>query len=315
MLPFIFNKKLSKNEKFSNHNFQTMELFALFFFKVFITILSLTMNIPVGIFAPFFVIGGFFGRFYSNLLGKIFTISEGNIYAIVGSACVMSGATHSISSAIIIFELTGQTSYIIPMLLSCLFANLTSQAIASSFFDVFLLMKNLPHLPSIKSSNLYLFNAKEIMSKELYSINLKKINVINSLDLLLNLPKKYAFSIPVLDDNRIIKYTIKPRKLLKYIFNLFENYKLNYDTEIQNKINSTIIFIKRKLGKKFPNFYLHMKHNFKKFFYTRKQKENLKQIKEKEIKELIKNFDILKEYAKSDKFVLQHFIDINDCIV
>ena len=57
MLPFIFNKKLSKNEIFSNHNFETMELLALFFFKVLITILSLTINIPVGIFAPFFVSG------------------------------------------------------------------------------------------------------------------------------------------------------------------------------------------------------------------------------------------------------------------
>ena len=180
------------------------------------------MNIPVGIFAPFFVIGGFFGRFYSNLLGNIFPISEYGIYAIIESASVISGATHSISSAIIIFELTGQTSYVIPMLVSCLFANLTSQAISSSFFDVFLLMKNLPHLPSIKSSNLYNFTAKEIMSKELYSIKIDKVNVINSLDLLLNIPKKYAFSIPVLDENRIIKNTVKPKKLLKYIEELKE---------------------------------------------------------------------------------------------
>jgi hypothetical protein len=237
------------------------------------------------------------------------------MYAIVGSACVMSGATHSISSAIIIFELTGQTSYIIPMLISCLFANLTSQAISSSFFDVFLLMKNLPHLPTIKSSNLYSLTADEIMSKELYSINLSEINVINSLDLLLNIPKKFAFSIPILDDNRIIKYTIKPGKLVKYIFNLFENYKLNYDPEIQNKIRTVIIFIRRKLGKKFPNFYSHLKHNLNKFFDSKKQKEIIKENKEKERKEIIKNFEFLKQFLISDKFILQHIIDINDDVL
>lgn len=313
MLPFIFNKKLSKNEKFSNHNFDTIELFLLFLFKVLITIISLTMNIPVGIISPFFVIGGFFGRFYNNLISKIFNTTEGNIYAIIGSACVMSGATHSISSAIIIFELTGQTSFIIPMLVSCLFANLTSQAISSSFFDVFLLMKNLPHLPSIKNSNLYNLTAKEIMGREIYSINTKKINVLNSLDLLLNIPKKYGYSIPILDENRIIKYTLKPSKLAKYITNLFEDYKLNYDTEIQNKINNVISFINRKkMGKKFPTFYMHLKHNIKKIFLTRKDKEQIKENKESEIKKLIKDFNFLRDYAKSDEFILQHFIDIED---
>lgn len=319
MLSYIFNTKMPKEIKYldeMNHSFRAVELLVLFCFKVLITVLSLTINMPVGIFAPFFLIGGYFGRFYANVIKYVFTISEESIYSIVGAACVMSGATHSISSAIIIFELTGQSSYIIPLLFSCLFSNLTAQALSTSFFDVFLLMKNLPHLPSIKPSKVYSYTAKHIMSSgNVFPIKLNKVNVINSLELLFKMPKKYAFSIPVVDENSAIKYTIKPRKLAKYVFHLFENFKLNYEPEIQNKIHLLISFIRRKLGKKFPSFWQYLKYNFRKIFMSELEKLRLKTQKEINEQDQKLNLEFLKEFAKTDDLILKHEIDFLDNII
>lgn len=315
MLSYIFDTNIPKDIKYlheiTQHS-EPIELLVLFSFKFLITILSLTINMPVGIFAPFFLIGGFFGRFYAVVIKLMFNISGESIYAMVGAACVMSGATHSISSAIIIFELTGQSSYIIPMILSCLIANLTAQALALSFYDVFLLMKNLPHLPSIKSSKLYSLTAGVMMSDFIYPIKINEINYINCLDLLYKMPKKYAFSIPIVDENNIIKYTIEPRKLAKYIFHLFENFKLNYEPEIQNKIFMVVNFIRRKLGKKFISFFGYLKHKIKKIFTTVKEKNRLK--KEKELNEFNLKYilDFLKDFSVNDNLILKHDIDIQD---
>ena len=315
MLSYIFGTNLPKEVKSLeeiNHHSEAIQLLVLFAFKFLITVLSLTINMPVGIFAPFFLIGGYFGRFYAHLLKYIFDISEESIYAIVGAACVMSGATHSISSALIIFELTGQTSYIIPLIFSCLIANLTSQALSTSFFDVFLLMKNLPYLPSIKSNVLYTYNAKLMMSNNIYPFEINKINCINSLELLFNIPKKYAFSIPVVNSKKIIKYTIKPKKLVKYIFHLYENFKLNYDPELQRKIFFIIKFIQRKLGKKYSSFFEYLKYKVRKIFISEKEKEILRLNKNLEEETLRLDLEFLKEYSINDNLILKHKIDIED---
>lgn len=318
MLSYIFNTNIPKNIKYLDeigNYFKSIELLVLFCFKILITILSLNINMPVGIFAPFFLIGGYFGRFYSHLIKYFFTISEESIYAMVGAACVMSGATHSISSAIIIFELTGQSSYIIPMLFSCLLSNFIAQALSLSFYDVFLIMKNLPHLPSIKSSHLYSYNAKDFMTSNFYPIKINEIKYINSLELLFNMPKKYAFSIPVIDDDNRIIYLIPPRKLAKYLSILFEDFKLNYEPDIQNKICIIIRFIRRKLGKKYSTFFSYLRHKFKKILMSVNEKLNLKMQKELDEKELRISLEFLKEFSKSDELILKHKIDIFDNII
>jgi hypothetical protein len=187
----------------------------------------------------------------------------------------MSGATHSISSAIIIFELTGQSSYLLPMLAACLSANLTAQALAMSFFDVFLLMKNLPHLPSIKSSVIYNLTAQDMMSKELYLFHVNEFNFINSMELLFSIPKTYV-NIPIVDKDGVIKFTVLSSRVAKYLYHTFEAYKFNYETQTQSKLNNVILFLRKKFGKKYPNFLSFLKLKLKKIFYTAKDREIVK---------------------------------------
>jgi len=274
MLGYIFNKDFPKHLNELNHPNEAIMFLSLFFFKFLITVLCLAINMPAGIFAPFFLIGAFLGRFYGHFFKLLFTISEEPIYAMVGAASVVSGATHSISSALIIFELTGQVSYFVPMLVTCIIANFTAQALAISFFDVILLMKNLPHLPSIKSQELYKLNAKNLMSTELYPIAQNNLTCINSLEILTSIPRKYSFNvpIPIIDAKGIIRYTVESKKLAKYLFHLFENYKLNYDDEMQSKLACLIDYLRKKVGNKHKNFPAYLKYKFKKIFYNSKEK-------------------------------------------
>jgi H+/Cl- antiporter ClcA len=297
MLGNLFNQNFPSDLDDLNHPSEGILLLVLFCFKFLITILTLGMNIPAGIFAPFFVIGAYFGRFYGHFFKIIFNLSEESIYAMVGAACVMSGATHSVSSAIIIFELTGQVSYLLPMLLSCLIANLTAQAFSISFFDVFLLMKNLPHLPSIKSNSLYQLTTEKIMMKELYPIKIDNFNYINSLEILLKIPRRYSrcIPIPIIDDFGIVRYTVQAKKLFKYVYRLFENYKLNYEAETQFQINSVIKHLDVKIRKKHRSFGQYLKYKIKKIFRSDKDKscDRLNNIVEDE--RIAQTLSVLKE--------------------
>lgn len=303
MLSYIFQNKLPKQLNELNHSNEGILLLSLFCLKFLISVISLAINMPAGIFAPFFVIGAYFGRFYGHILKLFFNISEESVYAMVGAASVMSGATHSISSAIIIFELTGHSSYLLPMLAACLAANLTAQALAMSFFDVFLLMKNLPHLPSIKSSAIYNLTAKDMMSKELFSLNIAEFNFINSIEMLFSLPKNYT-NIPIIDDNGVIKYTVLSNRVAKYLLCMFEAYKLNYETHIQIKLNNVVIYLRRKFGKKYPDFLSYLKHKLKKLFYTKKDREVNKHRKLSKYEEIKNTIICLRECNYNNKFSL-----------
>jgi hypothetical protein len=314
MLSHIFQDKLPKVLNELNHANEAVLLLSLFGLKFLITVLSLAINMPAGIFAPFFVIGAFFGRFYGHILKIFFNLTGEAVYAMVGAACVMSGATHSISSAIIIFELTGQSSYLLPMLAACLLANLTAQSLAMSFFDVFLLMKNLPHLPSIKSSAIYNLTAEDMMSKDLYFININEFDFINSIELLFVIPKNYK-NIPIIDNNGVIKFTVLSSRVAKYLHNTLEAYKLNYESHIQFKINNVITYLRRKFGKKHSNLISYLGHKLKKICHTRANRENIENKKKLKFEEIKYDIMYLREYSMEDKLLLNSKIEEDDPIL
>ena len=104
--------------------------------KFCITILSITMPIPAGVFVPVFVIGAGFGRLVGEIMAIWFPsglnpapvtddlppsfcdwgggshIVPGG-YAVVGAAALAGGVTHTISTSVIVFELTGVASTLI----------------------------------------------------------------------------------------------------------------------------------------------------------------------------------------------------------
>jgi hypothetical protein len=129
------------------------------------TILSITCPIPCGVFAPTFFLGAGFGRLYGYLMHIIFGIYKNlGVYSIIGAVSVTASVTHTISVAVIAFELNGQLTHMMPLLIGTLIAYAVGTSLSMSIFDVLLELKNLPFLPALRSPELYSKVALDIMN-------------------------------------------------------------------------------------------------------------------------------------------------------
>jgi H+/Cl- antiporter ClcA len=274
----FFSNEESKIKKLIPTN-MSVHLFAVFCFKFILSVLCLTVDCSAGVFGPIFAIGALFGRFYGHILKSLFSLSDEGIYSLVGAACVFSGSSHTISSALIIFEITGQTSYLAPLLLSTLIANITSQSLTMNIFDVFLVIKNLPHLPSLKSQAMYSLNSGDLMGKVHYLLETNKITIINSMTILSKIPKNYSYVIPIIDENRTIKYTLKVKSLYKYITNEYDKVIHYYNIKNQSNFNEFLLYIRKKFFSTKRSFFEQIIYKFHKLYQTIKDQQRLELVK------------------------------------
>ncbi|XP_063410604.1 chloride channel protein 2-like [Mytilus trossulus] len=121
-----------------------------------------TLPIPAGVFVPVFMVGAGFGRLIGEAMaawfplglaaaGLVHKIVPGG-YAITGAASLAGSVTRTISTSVIVFELTGQISHVLPVVVSVLIANAVSNKLQPSFFDSIIRLKKLPYLPDIVSA-------------------------------------------------------------------------------------------------------------------------------------------------------------------
>ncbi|CAM4707584.1 unnamed protein product [Caretta caretta] len=93
--------------------------------KFFMLLLATTMVVPAGYFLPVFVYGAGLGRLYGEIMAKVFPegiVSDGiriaigpAAYALAGAAAYSGAVTHTLSTALLVFELTGQMSHVLPL--------------------------------------------------------------------------------------------------------------------------------------------------------------------------------------------------------
>lgn len=137
--------------------FVTLVLFIVM--KFWMSALATTIPVPCGAFMPVFVIGAAFGRLVGesmaawfpdgiNMDGIIYPIVPGG-YAVVGAAALSGAVTHTVSTAVIVFELTGQISHILPVMIAVILANAVAQALQPSLYDSIIRIKKLPYLPEL----------------------------------------------------------------------------------------------------------------------------------------------------------------------
>ncbi|XP_074593030.1 chloride channel protein 2 isoform X2 [Brevipalpus obovatus] len=140
--------------------------FHLIFFIIMIwwtSALASTIPVPSGVFIPVFVIGAAFGRLVGEVMallypngigfaGRHLPIVPGG-YAVVGAAAFSGAVTHTISTTVIVFELTGQMSHIVPVIMAVLIANAVAQSLRPSIYDSIIEIKKLPYLPAIMSTS------------------------------------------------------------------------------------------------------------------------------------------------------------------
>ena len=168
--------------------------------KYIITVLGLSCTMPSGVFGPMFSVGALLGRFYGHLIYIFFGINMESAFAMAASARAFSGFSHTISSALMVFELAGQTKYLPFLLLTSLIANLIGQGLSMGIFDVLLAIKNFPYLPAIKSNDAYSMSAGDLMDKIDHIMYEGEAKMVDGLSILSHIPKKYVVLIPILDE-------------------------------------------------------------------------------------------------------------------
>ena len=57
--------------------------------------------------------------------------------------------THTVSTAVIVFELTGQIAHILPVMIAVILANAVAQSLQPSLYDSIIRIKKLPYLPEL----------------------------------------------------------------------------------------------------------------------------------------------------------------------
>ncbi|CEF71263.1 Chloride channel protein 2 [Strongyloides ratti] len=151
-----------QGKNLENNIFLVLVFYQVTFF--FLSALASTIPVPSGIFMPVFVIGASFGRTIGEIMALYFPSGiDGHgdiliypgVYAVVGAAAFCGGVTHTVSVAVIVFELTGQLIYILPVMIAVLIANATCAYLQPSIYDSIIQAKNLPYLPDIPSTSSY----------------------------------------------------------------------------------------------------------------------------------------------------------------
>lgn len=196
----------------------------------FLSILAATLPVPTGVLIPAFKIGAAFGRMvgegmnvwfpggfqYADNTFKHHVVAGG--YATVGAASFTGAVTHTISISVIVFEMTGQITHLIPVLISVLISNAVAALLQPSCYDSIILIKKLPYLPDIlpSSSNAYNVFVEDFMLRDIkyiwYGMTYKELRDV------LKAGKKLR-SFPLVDnpDSMILLGSIQRMELIQAI--------------------------------------------------------------------------------------------------
>jgi hypothetical protein len=137
-----------------------------FVWKVLTTAAAVSLPLPCGLYLPMLAMGSTLGRLYGEILYAISPSFIPGAYALVSAAAFVSGATHTVSTAVIVFELTGQLTHMIPVLTGVLVARAVAPGMAVPLYDLLMSIKSLPYLAAAKLSLLYDRTVKDLLVEE-----------------------------------------------------------------------------------------------------------------------------------------------------
>lgn len=139
--------------RFGGSVFLNLLLFLVY--KIVFTAISITLPIPAGVFGPVFIIGAALGRFTGETFGMIFPAlaakHAAGAFAVVGAAAVSGAVTRTVSTAVIVFELTTQLSHMLPVLVAVLLAYAVANLMSPSIYEVMMILNGLPYMPHLAS--------------------------------------------------------------------------------------------------------------------------------------------------------------------
>jgi len=161
---------------------RTHELFTMSSLNVFLVIyfglVTITAGISVsaGLFVPMLIIGATFGRIIGRIVSAVFSglnpPIDTSIYALVGSAAMMSGFSRTtISLCVILIELTENTQFLLPIMLAVTCAKWVGDTFSKSIYDELMELKSIPHLEPHPPHYSYLSSVTDVMATPVVCIN------------------------------------------------------------------------------------------------------------------------------------------------
>lgn len=120
--------------------------------KYMLTLVSVILPIPAGLFTPTFVIGGIYGRLVGeaiNAFDLLDTQYEPFEYAIIGAGAFSSGVTHAISTAVIIMEISHNDGLNLPVSVAILASYFTAMRFSENVYDMLITTSRLPRLKKL----------------------------------------------------------------------------------------------------------------------------------------------------------------------
>ncbi|XP_037354473.1 chloride channel protein ClC-Ka [Talpa occidentalis] len=147
--------------------------------KFWMLILATTIPMPAGYFMPIFIFGAATGRLLGEALALAFPegiVADGVTnpimpggYALAGAAAFSGAVTHTISTALLAFELTGQIVHALPVLMAVLAANAIAQSCQPSFYDGTIIVKKLPYLPWVRGRSI---NSQSVLVEHFMTVTI-----------------------------------------------------------------------------------------------------------------------------------------------
>jgi chloride channel protein, CIC family len=149
-------------------------LLALALLKILATSLTLGSGNSGGIFAPSLFMGAMTGGFFGIAVHSLFpslTAAPG-AYALVGMAAVVAGTTHAtITSILIVFEMTGDYKIVLALMIACVFSTLISRRLSSESIYTLKLVRQGIKLSGGKDVNLLdVIKARDVMRTDIKGI-------------------------------------------------------------------------------------------------------------------------------------------------
>ncbi|XP_052868872.1 chloride channel protein 2 isoform X1 [Anopheles cruzii] len=217
----VSNWRTAHTDVFANLTFYLLYTF-------FMSIIASTIPVPSGMFIPVFKIGAAFGRIVGEAMhlwfpfgvrygGMLAPIIPGG-YSVVGAAAFSGAVTHTVSVGVIVFEMTGQITHIVPVMIAALVSNAVAALLQPSMYDSIILIKKLPYLPDLlpSGSGMYNIYVEDFMLRDVHYI-WKGISYQKLKDILK--ANKGLRSLPIVDspDNKVLLGSVQRYELIKMI--------------------------------------------------------------------------------------------------
>ncbi|CAA90092.2 Chloride channel protein [Caenorhabditis elegans] len=201
--------------------FTSLVLYYILYFVL--VAICISINVPAGVFVPSFIIGAAGGRLMGETMVVLFP--EGmrgpggppihpGLYAVVGAAAYTGAVTHTLSVSVIICELTGQLSPILPVLIAMLMGNAVCKFLQPSIYESIIRVKKYPYLPDLPPSRVSVHTVKveQLMVTDVIYIT-KDMTYREMKEILQLAPHLRSFPIVTDHENKILLGSVAKRYL------------------------------------------------------------------------------------------------------